>query len=358
VRRATAVLFFSALALGACSSDDADPSPSSYAPGGGSGGSGASGGDEGSGIGGGSGHAGADEQGGEAGLSEPAGGRAGSPAEAGGSSVSGAGGEGVGGTDPPPVDELCARAPELGAPEKLAISTAADERFGGITPDERVIAWTVTEAEVVTLFVARRADAESAFEAPISLVIAAAIDDQIALAPDGRSVAFANPDRRGFSVISRPTLDDAFGLSTPGEFSLLDSNGGNLPAGHVYADPVLAGDGVTFLYSQVGAAEEETLRISSRLSGADPWPVGAPLAAEGFSASGEDRFAPTGASMDGRTLFLWDMAGASEIMAFVDPDSGTLERVADLGAIRGAAPNADCTRLYYGAGDLYAVAIR
>jgi hypothetical protein len=272
--------------------------------------------------------------------------------------VSGAAGEGPNGTDPPPVEELCARAPELGTPEKLTISTAADERFGGITPDERVIAWTVTEAEVVTLFVARRPDAESEFAAPVDLVIAAAIDDQVALAPDGLSVAFANPDRRGFSVISRPTLDDAFGLSTPGAFSLLDSNGGNLPAGHVYADPVLAGDGVTFVYSQFGAEEEDTLRLSSRLSDADPWPVGAPLAAEGLGAGGDDRFAPTGASLDGRTLFLWDMAGESEIMAFVDPGSGTFERVAELGAMRGAAPNADCTRVYYGAGDLYAVSVR
>jgi hypothetical protein len=155
-------------------------------------------------------------------------------------------------------------------------------------------------------------------------------------------------------VIARPTLDDAFGLATPGEFVLLDGTGGALPAGHGYADPVIAGDGVNFYYSQYGEGVEDTLRVSSRLSATDPWPAGGLLPATGLAASGNDRFGPAGASRDGRTLFLWDSAAESAVMAFVDDASFEFAPVADIGALHGVAPNDACTRLtrlYYAAPD-------
>jgi hypothetical protein len=313
----------------------------------GQGASSASGGDENAGgepsTSGGAGTGGAEH--GDAGDAGHAGqGVAGTPSDA------GAGGA-PSGTDPPPIDELCPREPALGTPEKLSSSTDADERFGGITPDELVIAWTVTVDETVTLFVATRDAADAAFGTPVSTTIEAALDERVALAPDGLSVAFVNADRRGFSVVSRPTLDDAFGLATPGEFALLDATGGGLPAGHSYADPVLSGDGVSFFYSQYGADVEDTLRVSSRLSVNDPWPAGGVVSATGLSAGEGDRFAPTGASLDGRTLFLWDGAARSTLMAFVDDASFELSPVSDIGALQDAAPNHACTRLYFSASD-------
>lgn len=342
--------FAFAFALAACESDaedDAGAPPVHQGRGGSNGtggGSGAGGEDTGGepSAPGGAGAGGNDENaGGDAGN-----GRAGTPGTA-----AGAGGEGASGTDPRPVDELCPREPKLGTPEKLALSTDADERFGGITPDERVIAWTVTVDETVTLYVASRADAEAAFGTPVSTALESALDGQVTLAPDGLSVAFVSADRRGFSVISRPTLDDAFGLATAGEFSLLDGTGGVLAAGERYADPVLAGDGVSFYYSQYGEGADDTLRVSNRLSEADPWPVGGPLPSTGLSARGDERFAPTGASRDGRTLFLWDSAAETSVLAFVDEESFEWSPVADIGPLRAAAPNGACSRLYYSAAD-------
>ena len=310
----------------------------------GSGGTGASGGEDNAGgepsaPGGSAGDA-SDTAGGEAGR-----GVAGTPSDA------GAGGSESPGTDPPPVDELCPRAPSLGGAEKLSLSTDADERFGGITPDELVIAWTVTLDETVTLYVASREDAGAAFGEPVSVVIEAALEDKVALSPDGLRVAFVNPDRKGFSVMARPSLDDAFGLSMAGEFALLDATGGGLPAGAFYADPVLAGDGISFYYSQYGDDTDATLRLSNRLAETDPWPAGGPLPSRGLSAAGGDRFAPTGASRDGRALFLWDTAAQTEVLAFVGDDSFEFEPVFELGPLNGAAPNGACTRLYYSAPD-------
>jgi hypothetical protein len=340
-----------ALVAVACASDRRDDGPPVHDGRGGSSGQGASpasGGDE--NVGGepstsGAAGTGGAAQHGDAGEGGHAGqGASGTPSDA------GAGG-GLSGTDPPPIDELCPREPALGTPEKLSSSTDADERFGGITPDELVIAWTVTVDETVTLFVATRDAADAAFGTPVSTTIEAALDERVALGPDGLRVAFVNADRRGFSVISRPTLDDAFGLATPGEFALLDATGGGLPAGQSYADPVLSGDGVSFFYSQYGAEVEDTLRVSSRLSVNDPWPAGGVVAASGLSAREGDRFAPTGASRDGRTLFLWDSAARSTLIAFVDDTSFELAPVADIGALQDAAPNDACTRLYYSAAD-------
>jgi hypothetical protein len=351
VRLRTLSLVSLALVAVACASDRRDDGPPVHDGRGGSSGQGASsasGGDENAGgepsTSGGAGTGGAEH--GDAGDAGHAGqGVAGTPSDA------GAGGGGPSGTDPPPIDELCPREPALGTPEKLSSSTDADDRFGGITPDERVIAWTVTVDETVTLFVATRDAADAAFGTPVSTTIEAALDERVALAPDGLSVAFVNADRRGFSVVSRPTLDDAFGLATPGEFALLDATGGGLPAGQSYADPVLSGDGVSFFYSQYGADVEDTLRVSSRLSVNDPWPAGGVVTAPGLSAREGDRFAPTGASLDGRTLFLWDSAARSTLMAFVDDTSFELSPVADIGALQDAAPNHACTRLYFSASD-------
>lgn len=350
MRRSTSLMLSSAL-VAACASDrgDGGPAPPIHQARGGS-----------SGTGGASGGGGDESAGGE--PSDAPGGAAGAggtgenaAGEAGngiaGAPASGAGGDGPSGTDPPPIDELCPRDPAFGAAQKLSLSTDADERFGGITPDERVIAWTVTLDETVTLFVASRDDADAAFGTPLGVAIETALDDRVALSPDGLRVAFVNPDRRGFSVVSRPSLDDAFGMATPSEFVLFDATGGGLPAGQHYADPVLAGDGVSFYYSQYGDDVSNTLRISNRLSETDPWPAGGLLPAPQLAASGTERFAPTGASRDGRTLFLWDTSAGKEIAAFIDPKSAEFAPVADLGPLRGAAPNADCTRLYYMAPD-------
>ncbi len=361
MRRCTYLLVSLAFAAAACESDaedDAGTPPVHEARGGSSakgGGSGAGGEDSAGG------EPGAPGGGGAGGNDENAGGDAGDGLAGTPGTTAGAGGEGASGTGPRPVDELCPREPKLGTPEKLALSTDADERFGGITPDERVIAWTVTAGETVTLYVASRTDAEAAFGTPVSTALESALDGQVTLAPDGLSVAFVNADRRGFSVISRPTLDDAFGLATAGEFSLLDGTGGVLAAGQRSADPVLAGDRVSFYYSQYGEGADDTLRVSNRLSEADPWPVGGPLPSTGLSASGDDRFAPTGASRDGRTLFLWDSAAETTLLAFVDEASFEWSQVADIGPLRAAAPNGACSRLYYTAAgaslDLFVVAI-
>lgn len=353
MRRRTSLLLSGALVSVACASDRAGDghAPVHEARGGssGTGGEATSGGSGAAGESSSPAGAGPDG-GGSGGADAGGGGEAGSDA-AGRPPAAGAGGEGSSGTDPPPVHELCPREPSFGTAQKLSVSTEADERFGGITPDELVIAWTVTAEETVTLFVASRDNVDAAFGSPVSAAIEGALDDQVALSADGLRVAFVNADRRGFSVISRPTLDDAFGVATQGEFSLFDATGGGLPAGQNYAEPVLAGDGVSFYYSRYGDGLEDTLRVSSRLSDTDSWPAGGPLPATELAASDDGRFAPTGASRDGRTLFLWDTAAASEVMAFVDPDSAKFEPVADIGARRGAVPNGACTRLYYGAAD-------
>lgn len=349
MRRCPSLMLSCALVAVACASgrDDGDgTAPVHEARGGasGAGGASSSGGDESAGSEAG-GAAGAGGLGGENAAGEAGNGVAGLPASG------GAAGDGPSGTDPPPIDELCPREPALGAARKLALSTDADERFGGITPDERVIAWTVTLDETVTLFVASRDDADAEFGAPLSVAIETALDDQVALSPDGLRVAFVDPDRRGFSVMSRPSLDDAFGVATPGEFALFDATGGGLPAGQRYADPVLAGDGVSFYYSQYGDGVSNTLRASNRMSETDPWPAGGILPAPALTASDSERFAPSGASRDGRTLFLWDTSAGTEIVAFIDARSAELSPVADIGPLRGAAPNAACTRLYYMAPD-------
>jgi hypothetical protein len=68
-----------------------------------------------------------------------------------------------------------------------------------------------------------------------------------------------------------------------------------------------------------------------------------------LDANGANRLQPTGISEDRQTLFLWSETEQTELVANVNPASGAFEDPTDIGPLRGATPNAACTRLYYSA---------
>ncbi|HEY2406399.1 MAG TPA: hypothetical protein VGI10_10375 [Polyangiaceae bacterium] len=244
---------------------------------------------------------------------------------------------------------LCGKTLQASGATELTISSASDDSFGGISSDERAIAWTTVANGTVTLWYADRASETSAFDAPKSLVIAAAAD-QVSISSDGLQIAFVDADRLGFSELTRGGVGDTFASAGSGDFAAFAAATAMLPAGESYGDPLLVSNGDLFYYSRFGAGRTQTLFLTSRFSSFDPWlPGGQATLPAAVQGSGANRFHPSGVSGDGYTLFGWSDATNSELALSLNQQTSAFDTYTDLGARRNAAPNQDCTRLYYSA---------
>jgi hypothetical protein len=283
--------------------------------------------------------------GGAAGANDTNGGNSES-AGTGGSSGTGPSGAGGGPVVPP---SLCNPASVWIDGEPLSISTAVDDFFGSVTPDELSMAFTTTVNGMVQIEYADRASISDAFGAQRSLSGAFAMD-RAALSPDGLELVLVNDDRRSFSEYTRSARADDFSAPGLGSFAAFeDYSQTAMPAANAFADPLLAPDDKTFIYSEYGPGVVETIHQTKRLFSGDSWSLGLSFMAVELTASGTQRRKPTGLSSDARTLFFWDEPMAEERAGFFVYQSDALSNVVDLGQRQGAQPNQACTRLYHSA---------
>jgi hypothetical protein len=348
-RNSLLALLLGVVAMGACGSDDRAPSL-------GSGGSSTSGrpspssgaaqlpegGSEQSESGAAAGLAGAVDVDGGAGDSAGAGGA--------GDAGSGEGNElGGHGTLEPPVDPLCPDDPSAADESELLPLSPGPKLLGGISNDELVLAWTVSVADEVVLHYASRMASSSSFSDEKQRLIPAALSDAVALAGDGLRVVYLSEDRRGFGQLSRSERSADFEPDAGGDFDLLTGDIAQLGEAEAYGDPVLAPNDRTFLYSRFGDDRKKTIFKSDRFSVFAPWPAGTELAVSAeLEASPPARVQPTALSADGYSLFVWDGAASTQWLASFSPESGSYASSANLGDLRGATPDATCTRIYYG----------
>lgn len=274
----------------------------------------------------------------------------------------GAGGkDGAGGAPAgqPYADPICSGSAEVSGAVKLAISTAEADQFGSITADELVIAWTVVVGENVILHYARRDSRDDELGDERTLEIPAAAD-AVTLSTDGLRVVYVNDDRKGFTQLVRASVAEAFDTVDSKDFTPIAETAPQFAADEYVGDPVLGPDDLTFYYSRYGANRSATLLSTLRFSAFAPWPAGSELAvAPGLQASMGERQRPTGVSLDGQTLFLWDSVNASQRVAMLSHETSTFDVAFELGDVRGAAPNASCSRIYYDRdGDLWSADLR
>jgi hypothetical protein len=257
-----------------------------------------------------------------------------------------------GGGFPPPAAALCSPSASWQTGVLLPVSTPDDDELDSVTPDELSIAWIVGTGSAAMIEYADRATAGDAFGAPQVLPAGLFVTDRVSLSQDGLRLAFVDPDRQGFSELtraSRAAPGNTFGGPAVGEFSNLDGPGA-LGAGQFYGDPVLSADDTAFYYSVYGGGQTATLFRTARLVPGDTWPVGVALpASSGLAAQGSLRRRPTGISADDQTLFFWDEVLGTERAAWMDESTGAFDAFVDLGTRTMAAPDATCARLYYSA---------
>lgn len=244
-----------------------------------------------------------------------------------------------------PGPSVCNPSMTVGAAAGVA-STAGNDRFGAITPDELTLAWTVPSGGAAVLQIADRTAATDTFGSPQSPSDLVALDG-VALAPSGLTLVAVAPDHRSFLVFERAGRTDAF---VAGSSYAYDSIAGSLATGEQLGDPVFTSGDLIFLYSVYGGTSNDTVRYATRLSSGSSFDVGGSLAFTELRAQGSLRRRPSGAGSDFQTIFYWDeVSGSQKLGRLKGTEAAELYSVHDIGAVGFAQPNEACTRVYYGA---------
>jgi hypothetical protein len=252
---------------------------------------------------------------------------------------------------PPPIAS-CVRGATWGAGTSLSVSTASDDWMGAITPDELTIAWVSVNGSSVSVLYADRPSISSAFGAPGQLPAATGYyaSPKVGMSPDGLRLIVVKSDNTAFAVATRTSRAGAFGLPASAEFDAINGAIANAETTSYLADPVIGASDRSLYFSVYGANATLTLFESTRTD-SSAWPGGVWLVANGgaFAASGSMLRHPTGVSADDLTLLYWDDVAATEMAAWRPFTSQPFDHFETLGALKGAAPNAACDKLYYSA---------
>jgi hypothetical protein len=212
-----------------------------------------------------------------------------------------------------------------------------------LTPDERSVAFVTGEDEDTVLHVGDRATRDAPFQSQeVTLPPGYEATSGVALSQDALELVLVLEDHSGFGKLTRAKRGDAF--SADADVTAFTRINAQKPmSGRELGWPVLSADGETlyFLsYFQQGLVVQSTKGTDGRFDlgrEIDEYTLGGGVGAyKRINA----------VSGDQRAIFFFDEATKRAMALFRSrPDAPFYEPI-DLGARRGAAPNADCTRLY------------
>jgi hypothetical protein len=253
-----------------------------------------------------------------------------------------------------PVAPTCALPSKLGAGTALStLSTTDDELLGGITPDERTIAWVATDAAGVSrLRFADRARPDDPFGSWTALEVPEGplARGRIALSPDGLRLVFVTADGRGLRQLSRAARGEAFVPQADGApFAAIAQMVADAPADRV-SDPVLGFDDRTLYFVFQESMASHIRRATRGAAGSEAtWTRGDPLLESDLRPDGALGARPTAVSADALVLFVWGETTGRAYAAMRDDASSPYAKLVDLGPRRALAASADCSRVYYSA---------
>lgn len=230
-----------------------------------------------------------------------------------------------------------------------SLSSANDDVFAAITPDERTLVYyRVSSSDTVSVLVSDRSTAKATFPAAGAVTtpptgIAA---KGMAISPDGLRLVLVSADGRSLRQIVRPSRSALFdGTADATPFANVNKLAADGPSRLGY--PVLGSDDRTLYFTYGDPTLAPSIRRASRASAADPWGSIGPVEGSAVSGTGTMGMVPTGVSPDGRTLFVWALTGNREYAVYPEPGSDLFTGRKDLGDKRFASPAGDCLSLYY-----------
>jgi hypothetical protein len=250
----------------------------------------------------------------------------------------------VGTGRPTPGPSVCNEtASWVGATPVSGVSTGAGETLLSITSDELDLAFLRAGA----LYVAHRAQATGNFApgVPITLPSGWSATQGAALSADGKRLILVSADQTLLGELTRATRDEAFsGAVDQSAYATVNQNA--VETGDIYASPTVSPDDLELFFNSAFQGGASTVVVSTRSAG-QVWSSPTRVSSE---LDGQDtaRCLPTGVSADERTLFYFnEMSMMQEARWRDEPDlTSPLYDMVDLGARRGAQPNAACDHLY------------
>jgi hypothetical protein len=251
------------------------------------------------------------------------------------------------GTGEPPVSAATCSETAIwsGATDVDGIPAASSQTLLSVTPDELDLAFVHSGL----LYVAHRAQASATFAvgSPISIPSGFSAAQGAALSSDGkRLILVSDPDQKKLGQMTRPTRDAIF-TGTVDESAFAAVNQDAVYTGKLYASPVVSQSDDQLFFNSEFPNGASTVVVCNGSSGAN-WTPPVQLSTQVFDGDSTSRRLPTGVSADARTLFYFNEESQQEEARWRDSAqlNSPLYDTVDLGARRGAAPNAACNRLY------------
>ena len=239
--------------------------------------------------------------------------------------------------------------PWVSAGRLPSLVTTTLARFGGVSGDEKSVAWTASNGDV---YVADRTSTAAEFTtaSKVSVGATALAVDRVGFSPTGKSFVAVASDRKSFLEFDRPSVGGAWTLQSQDVFAaiaaLLDETAGTL------AEPVLGADKLTFFFVGAIGTNPPTVYESRWNDVVQGWAAPAALTGADLHATGgANRKRPTGASADRRTLYFYDEGTHLERQAWRDSTDVPFSHFADLSGFDEAAPTPSCQTLYFQGND-------
>jgi len=284
------------------------------------------------------------------GSNSDAGDGAGGDAQAGAGPGSGNAGEGGAGGEQPgmiidvPPSACSEKAAWAGAAPVNSVSTDLDERLLSVTADELDLAFLREGA----LYLAHRAKPSDDFADATAVTVPDGYTATAgaALSADGKTLALVASDGKSFAQITRSSRTGDFAtVADPTPFAGLNARA--VQTLQLYAAPVFAPDGKSFLFSARDAAPSGAAGVYESLWSGKEWNMPSNVSYLIFDGTPSARPLPNALSSDSRTLFYFDEADMQEKARFRDRPDAPLYDEVDLGGRQNAVPNAACNRIYY-----------
>jgi hypothetical protein len=280
--------------------------------------------------------------------STPEAGQGGDPVEP---AEGGAGGEGGSAGEPPIIYEMgglpqnmpgiCPAGMKLGDEQAQTLAVPGVTLLS-MTPDELSIVFTTGQGDALALYVADRASTDDDFaELSVTIPEGYAADAGAALSSDGLTLVLRRENGSGLAELTREARGTSF-AADPNEARFAKINSVYPMSLDLVGWPVLSQDGQWLYYVSYDAS---SVVFQSKLEGGS-FEIGKGI--DPFTLNGDSgkHKLPTSLATDSRAIFFLDEATKHAVALFRShPDAPFYEPV-DLGERQGAAPNADCTRVY------------
>lgn len=237
---------------------------------------------------------------------------------------------------------VCSPEMKLGGEQAQDVG-AQDATLLAMTRDELTVAFTTGSANALTLHVADRSSAQVAFtETSVTLPEQYDAASGATFSKDGLVLVLVSKDHAALGALKRAKRGDAFAGDVD-TTAFQKINALKPMTGQSVGWPVLSDDGKALYYVSYSSA---ALVVQCPLGQDGVFDFGTEIDEFTLGGKAGEHKWLSGLSADQRAIFFFDQKTQHSVALFRSREGAPFYDPVDLGARRGASPNADCSRVY------------